>query len=309
MTILLWIVAAAIVIPALLFAVLAFLRYRRKPKFRRGPLEPLERRLLAELTERSDPALAQRLRRQVELLTVHCRLHFDKSLSLDLYPGEQRTQIEHDDVRFPNRSDFRLATISFTVGGQKFKAQFGATGGHLFEVIIRPNPRRHLHASDIEITRYERVGEAMQATNELPHQRYDIVLALTGLLGEWSARFGLEDVYRPLDKSARSRALSRINATLPADYLEMMRQTDGFTVGSWHVLGLAEVRAVALGAHNYFILADEADVVACVREGAETSTVFVCAIADQSPTEEGASLRNVIEEALNGESDEAAPGA
>jgi hypothetical protein len=299
-----WIIASALLTPVLIFAVLAYLRYQRKPKFRRGRLEPLEQRLLAELTERSDPALAERLRRQLALLPVHCRLHFDKSLSLSLYPGEDSTQVESDDIRFPNRSDFRLATISFTAGEQKFKAQVGATGGRLFEMIIRPNPRRFLRSSVIEVTGYERAGDAMQPTAEIPRQRYDTVPAFTGILGEWSARFGLDDVCRPLEKSARSRALSRINATLPADYLELMRHTDGFIVGSWHVRGLADVRSVSLGAHEYFVLADEADFVACVREGSETGTVCLCAITGDSPIPEGASLTKVIDDALKADSDD-----
>ena len=298
MTILLWIIAAAILTPTLLFALLAFLRYRRKPKFRRGPLEPVERRLLDALVERSDPPLADRLRRQIELLPLHCRLHFDKSLSLELYPGDQRAAIEADSVRFPNQSDFRLATISFTLGGRKFKAQFEATGGRVFGMIIRPNPRRLLRAREIDVTRYERVGDAMEVSGEIPHRRFEPVPAFTGLLGEWSARFGLEEVYRPLDKATTSRALAGIDAALPADYLEMMRQADGFAVGSWQVLGLAEVRSVALGADDYYLLANEGDTVACVRKGSKSATVYTCLIEDESPTEEGTSLRKVIEAAM-----------
>ena len=133
----------------------------------------------------------------------------------------------------------------------------------------------------------------------MQHHRYEKLPEFTDFLGEWSKRFGLDDVYRPLDPGSAERALAQINARLPTDYLEMMRQTDGFTVGPWHVLGLAEVHAVALGAHTYYHLADDGAFAACVREGSRTGTVYVCPIEDDAPSAEGESLRKLIEESFD----------
>lgn len=304
MTILWWIgaVGAALAIAlAAGFGLLVFLRYRRRPRFTRGALKPLEQRLLAALVEHSEAPLADRLRRQIELMPVHCRLHFEKMLSLELYPEpSDRPALDSADVLFPNRSDFRVATLSFRLRGQKFKAQFGATGGRLFDMIVRPNPGRLLHASDIEVTRYQLGENAFEVAARIPHDRHETPPQLTGLLADWSKRYGLGDVYRPLDARTTKRALAPIDAMLPADYIEMMRQTDGFTVGTWRVLGLAEIYRVALGDHNYYYLADDGAVVACVREGSKTGTICTCAIDDvDAPIEEGTSLAKVIDKSLS----------
>lgn len=299
MTILLTILAIIVLVPASVFGLLAFLRYRRMPKVRRGPLKPLERRLLAALVEHSEPGLAERLSRQIPLFTRYCRLHFDKSMSVDLHADEAGyARLEGSDVAFPNRTDFRLATLSFTLRGETFKAQFGATGGRVFDIVVRPNPRRLLSATDIEVTRYQRGDDAFEAKYRIPQEPYEAVPAFSGFLGEWAQRFGLHDVNRPLEGEVAQRALAQIDATLPPDYLEILRQADGFTVGSWRVLGLAEVHSVPLGAHNYYHIAHDGAFAAYVREGSQDGLVYVCAIEDDMPLAEGTSLRELIEKDL-----------
>ena len=250
---------------ALLLAGLAGLRlarYRRRPKFRRGLLRPLERTLLEALKERCDPAVQERLAKQTPLLRTHCRLHFEKLMSLELYPDRKDYPLfDADDMLFPRRDEFRLGSMSFVVHDAKFTAQFGAVNGRLFDVVIRPNPRRVLAAAKIDVTRFQ------QTTNPFE----------TPLLATFDHR------------------LAAIAAALPEDYVAWLRQADGFERGGWRVFPIAEVRSVPLGEHNYYCLASDGVIMLCVREGARSAQLYTCAIADDAVLPTDASFRAIIE--------------
>ncbi len=250
---------------ALLLAGLAALwlaRYRRRPKFRRGPLRPLESTVLAALLERSAPPVRERLAKQIALLRVHCRLHFEKLMTLSLYPErEDYPLLDAPDVCFPNRNEFPLATMSFVIRDAKFSAQFSAVNGRLFDVGIRPNPRHVLATSEINVTRFQ------QKTDPF----------VTAAIGTFDER------------------LATIDAALPEDYVAWLRQTDGFEHGEWRVYPLAEVRSVPLGDHNYYCLADDGAIVLYVREGSRGGRLYTCAIADDDVMPTDASFRAIIE--------------
>lgn len=115
---------------------------------------------------------------------------------------------------------------------------------------------------------------------------------------EWSKRFGIVDAHSPLAAAAADRLLSRIDASLPADYLELTRQANGLSVGNWEILGLSKVHSVALGERDYYILASNGDSYLAVRRGARDGLLYGCSTASEEPLAEGASFRDAIERDL-----------
>lgn len=154
-------------------------------------------------------------------------------------------------VVFPERKliedvvEIVLATVSLRREGTKGRiaAKVWVVNGDLFEIIFNARMARVKEVASIEGVK---LNEKFFAKREETSWQVPDRLA---------ARWKVRDANPPLDKEARTEALSNFEVGLPDDYVQLMAEADGFRVDDWLVLGLEDVYETP-GAPGTYVLAE-----------------------------------------------------
>jgi len=118
---------------------------------------------------------------------------------------------------------------------------------------------------------FRRLDAGTQAQTERPETER----RFSGWLQQWAVRNGAQRARVPLDSKERSIRLSRVDAELPQDYLEITEQTEGLEFKDCAVFGLSDVREFAGDDGNYYLLAElNGRGVLGVRAGSQDRRVF-----------------------------------
>lgn len=261
---------------------------------RRDPFTPLERALLDALAERLQPEARQLLGSQIAQVNRVNRLTAGKEVNV--YRLRHGKPTFDQAVAFPNQvEEAKLAVITFRAAGRPkaIRVDFWLVKGLLFEVQFDQSPKG-IRPDEIEVKEVKvRLDPMVSAP--VPARALDPA-ALTDWLGAWHSRYGLADVKEPLPLAERARLLSEIDATLPADYLEMIAQTEGFMVNRCRVHGLSETRSVALPDASVLILAEaEGQGALFVKEAQPEVQTYFFGYNEGDSAEMGASFRVAVE--------------
>lgn len=271
---------------------MGFLRRRRGP-----PLKPLEKKLLdvlvAHLSSEAQAVLATQIG-QVNLVQRHAG---DKEVNL--YHME-RGKPAWDNVRlFPNAStETKLARISFAAADKSkpLRVEFWLVHGTLFSLQFTQSPRG-IDPERIEIKDVKVLADPMVPVVAEPRGLIEPD-TLRDWPGEWATKWQLTDLREPLSEPQRRQVLEQLDAKLPADYLELVTQTEGLAFDECVVYGLSEVRSVVLPAQNYYILAELADRgTLAVKEGQSDGKIYFVDYEGQEE-EMGTSFRAAVERLL-----------
>ncbi len=262
---------------------------------------PLERVLIQALIEALPADASQLLRAQVaqvkkvERLGNWCEVWC-------IYRRRLSARGIDDPDEFPVKRELELARIHFRVAGHEgqWEARFFAVGGRFRTLLIRPSPRPVSECAEIEIVNVELRGDPMDVIAVT--RKDDEVVKLTGWVREWFERYDGSDVAPPLDEKAVCNAVAAIEASLPMEYWELQKQTDGMTLyGNSHVVifGFLGIDEIHLEADDFYRLAEIIDDGGlAVRRRDYTGTVYFLSYSGADPEPVSRSFRRAVEKWL-----------
>jgi len=250
----------------------------RRPKFFKGRLKNLESLLFRELADRLPADAGALVRKQAAQVKGGTRLYFPKSYCLETYGSPT------EDSLFPRTDSFKLATLSFTHGVTNYKVEFKTYNGHVVETVIRPSCKPILGVIRVEVTRFKLNNDPMEKLDlTIVREFYEPGESFTGMLGKWQAKYSIKEVLKPLPGRQRELFVKLAEAKFPADYLELMTQTNGFEVGETVVHGLgAALESVSLEDDNYLTLAENGAGVLSLRQSRRSTELRFHSLEDES---------------------------
>jgi hypothetical protein len=264
---------------------------------RRPLLSPLEKRLVDALADHLTAEARLLLSKQIEYFNFVRRDSDDKEVNFNHI--ERRKSVFDPTLLFPVAAEeVRLGRISFVTPDKPkpFRVDFWIVHGHLFSLEFNESPRG-INADNIEIRDVRILADPMTPQAAEPRRSKEPE-ALTAWPGEWSRKWRLANLSEPLPEPQRCRILDQLDSTLPADYLELVGQTEGLEVQGSVVYGLSGVRSVVLPAANYYVLAEFADRgVLAVKQGQSDGRVYFVDYEGQEE-EMGSSFHMAVERLL-----------
>lgn len=227
----------------------------RRPKFFTGDLKPLEKTLFAELKKNLDNSTSTLITNQLLKLKRGVRLYFEKSYNLELY-DDKKFQIENENL-FNRKDEFKLATLTFTHNSTKYTAEFNTYSGRVWGITVRPNPKSILSSKNIMVDKFKLNNDPTEKLDlEVKTEYYNPNDVFNGVLHELQTKHSLTKVSKPLPDKQKLLFIKLTEAKLPADYLKLMEETNGFSINDTFIHGLSDLQNVTLDDNNYLILAD-----------------------------------------------------
>jgi len=209
------------------------------------------------------------------------------------------------DALFPLRSDGTLVAqmlLTRTASTQQdsLRADLFVVDGRLQNFIFSKRPQivfpRETRREEIQVTHVtvlvDPVKPDLYATSPLADSD-----GFTGWLRDWAKQWELRDLRKPLPPNARRRILDSLDSMLPADYLEMVAQTEGAQLRHCRINGLSEVWTFVWPQESFYVLSDiEGRGAVGVRQGDRDGLLYYLDNeADGQSEVVGPSLRAMIE--------------
>jgi hypothetical protein len=270
-------------------------------------LYPFEAAAVEQVIARLSEESGTRLRKQVQSINKIQRLSAGKEVNL--------YKIRHGKPAFDNALRFTsteeeslLATVNLVdPGGGKarLKVELWMVGGWLFSLLFNKPPKEffvgsHIHTVQPTIADVKIWFDPMLLDNVV---QQETSTSLRGWLAAWEKDGKVSELQVPLIADKRKAVLERIDAALPADYLELLSQTDGLTVGAYVIHGAGKVRKIVTEGFNYYVLAETSYCGLVVQEGSADGEVGLLNYEDDSlrpiARPMGKSLKDAIEIVLN----------
>jgi hypothetical protein len=248
-----------IILSAIILALIAlawYSSYKRRPKFFKGGLKPLEKALYTELQNHLPVTITPLIPSQLSHLKRGVRLYFPGSYTLELYENKDNPIDENS--LFERKDNFKLATISFTSGTTKYKAEFQTYSGRIWGLIVRPNPKNILGINKIHVEKFKLNNDPSEKLNlEIIPEFYDPTDIFEGIVAVLKSKYNLKDIQKPLPENQQHLFIRLSETKFPPGYLELIKQTNGFTVDDAKVYGLGPFEPVPLDDGNYLTIAEK----------------------------------------------------
>ncbi|MBF0526405.1 MAG: hypothetical protein HQK56_15075 [Deltaproteobacteria bacterium] len=167
-----------------------------------------------------------------------------------------------ESLRFPDKKgELLLASAKLVHPGKrsKLKAEVWVANGRIFSIVFDKVPQKFFAGLNLDTLNVEIVDVQVWFNPMQPRhtsEPLEDTQNLSGWLSVLRQYKQLEDTRKPLSEEERNVLLTAIDAQLPTDYLDAIKQTEGFTVDNCKVLGLSEIRKVTLPEQNYYIIAE-----------------------------------------------------
>lgn len=261
----------------MIFLALVIASYRRRPKFNNKVFTPLEKKLLAELYKLFDSGVQAKLKAQIEYFEPKRkrRQYWKKSMSMELYGNNENPLSDH--LRYKRKDESKLATIRFKANTDKYHIEFNNYDGRIWGWKIRPNPKNIMNLTSINITS-KKINNAPNSFTQSPFQKEKLksIPKFNGLLGELHTIESINQVFKPIGTKHLENYINRIDSKLPAEYLDIVRQSEGVDFAAFSILGLSEIRTTGLDDGNYYHLAEFDDGILAVKEEEKNGNVYYC---------------------------------
>lgn len=262
---------------------------------------PLENRLLLELQQNLRPAARELLSRQIEGVNLVQR--HTNSCEVNCYSMRSGKPYHNPGYQFPNKGlDVKFATIQFSIPGsdKDWVVNFHSVDGYLFSIIFTPSPESIQKHEDVQIRDVKILHDMMSANNSSRPLTKRNKAQFTGWLGTWSQKHQLRDVYQPLQESDRHGLLQDYEVSFPQDYLELIRQCEGFLVNNVSILGLSQLYEIVLPDWRYLVLAEIAgEGTLGIREQSNPGYIYFLDYEASNAVEVSKSFREAVEKMLN----------
>jgi len=283
----------------LIFLALLIASYRRRPKFNNKGFTDLEKNLLSELYELFDSEIQTKLKAQIEYFEPKrkWRQYWEKSMSIELY-GDNENPLS-DNLRYKRKDESKLATIRFQTNNEKYYIEFDNYDGRIWGWKIRPNPKSILKATSINVTSKKITNDPNSfAQSTFKKEKLKLIPKFDGLLGELNNIKSINQAFKPIGSEFLRNYIKRIESNLPAEYLDIIKQSEGVEFEDCYLLGISEIRSTGLDDGNYFHLAEFDDGIIAVKEEDKSGTIYYChhsGLLDSL----GTSFRKVITERMS----------
>lgn len=268
--------------------------------FRRpGPLYPLELDIINAVKARLTTDAAARLQQQVNAINKVQRLA--KGKEVNLYSMRRGRAVFDDALRFPADADEALlATVSLRHPEREavLKSELWLAKGRLFSLLFSRPPGEffgHFDARAIRPTVADVSVHLDPLKPPLPTQPVD-PSTLRGWVKAWFESGLIGNLSVPLPEEQRTEKLASLDTVLPVDYIELVSQTEGATVGSSIVVhGLTSIRKVVSSEDNDYVLAEDnaSSTLLTVREG-NNDTELSFLHPDHPPLKAGNSFAKAV---------------
>lgn len=228
----------------------------RRPKFFRGDLKEFEKSLFTELQNKLPQEVGQLIPKQLGFLKRGVRLYFPKSYTLELY--DDKTSPLPNELLFNRKDEFKLATISFTHSDTKYKADFQTYSGRVWGMTVRPSPKKILGTKIITFDKFKLNNDPTEKLDfEIVTEYFADNEIFNGILQDLKQKYGLTQIKKPLPSKQRELFIKQSETKLPADYISLCEQTNGFSINESTVGGLGSWQSVPLDDDNYLMLAEK----------------------------------------------------
>ena len=219
-------------------------------------LKPLEKRLFEQLARQLPKPVGEIVSKQMTVLQRGERLRFPKSYLLHIVAEKENAL--PDDLLFARHDEFKLATLWFTVSEMKFKAEFTAYSGRIWELRIWPKPSGVLRKSITSIDKFNLNNDPMEKLDlEVKVEYYQKEATFSGLLGNLGKQYTLSEVQKALPDQQRKLFVKLSETKFPADFLELYEQTNGYVIDGIRVHGFGSMWTVDLEDGSYWVIAEK----------------------------------------------------
>jgi hypothetical protein len=228
----------------------------RRPKFFRGDLKAFEKSLFIELEKKLPQDVGLLIPKQLSFLKRGVRLYFPKSYTLELYDDKTNPSLSED--LFNRKDEFKLATISFTHNGIKYKADFQTYSGRIWGMTVRPSPRKILGTKIKTFDKFKLNNDPTENLNfEIVTEYYADNEVFNGKLQDLKQKYGLTQIKKPLPDKQRELFIKQSETKLPTDFISLCEHTNGFTINDAIVGGLGSWQSIPFDDDNYLMLAEK----------------------------------------------------
>lgn len=277
MKIILIILAVIVGIAGMIFPGLVIAANKRRPKFNKKDFTPLEKRLLSELVTLFDTEISTKLRAQIDYLRPErkWRQYWEKSMSMELY-GDNDNPLSYE-FRYNRKDESKLATIRFKVNKEKYSIEFDNYDGRLWGWKIRPNPKSIMKAESIEVTGKKVNNDPNSfAQPSFKKEKFKPAPGFNGWLNKIIEIDKIKDSFHPIGNEYLGNYINQIDARLPDEYLELIKQTEGIDGEQYRIPGVSEIYTTGLDDGNYYHLAEFDDGIIAVKEGEKNGKIYYC---------------------------------
>ncbi len=188
---------------------------------------------------------------------------------------------------FPQHGEeVRVARIKLSVfsGGKKrnLKVEIVFHRGRLSSLEFNAPPK--IGKGKFEVIGLDKLADPLAVEVSSGHT-LETPVKLTGWLGEL-VKIEVLNIKSPLLSAEQEMLLKQIDATLPVDYIEMLKQVDGFECVPCTVFGLSAIRKVVRPDGNYYILAEIAEKgdIAVLQESKTAMLFYLAYESDEAET-------------------------
>lgn len=259
---------------------------------------PLERRLLSEVESSLETRAKILFARQIKSINLVQR--HGGSREICCYRMKWGQPYRDAELQFPNASpELKFARVKFDVlefPGKTWTAEFTLVKGYFFSIDFDPAAEPIQRKDDVRTIDIKHLADPLKETAGVtPTPRMGAPI-FSGWLEGWLTKYHIQNVDEPLERKDRDLLIDAIPATLPADYLDLTRQADGFLVESCSILGLAEVHEIHLEEASYYVLAAlNGNGVLAVKAGSKDGTVYYLDYDERNVCTKVKGLREAVE--------------
>ncbi|GEM_PF-3595884 len=123
----------------------------REPKL--DDLSILENNIIDCLIANLPDVKAWKIKQQLSYLKLIKRIEYKNTKATELYPRKFGTIPE--EVLFQRKDEVKLARISFSIGSEKYISEIHMVLGQLFDLTIKPLPRKNISIKEAKFVKTE----------------------------------------------------------------------------------------------------------------------------------------------------------
>ncbi len=210
------------------------------------PLRPTERKILAAVEAKLDPARAQLFGAQArEINYVQRGL---EGREVWLYVIHWSRGRRDPSLRLPMEGrEWRLARIRLRSNETKWTATVHLADGHLASIEYDGQvPPTEVEDVTIDVEIFEPPSRPPRSSGTTP--------VLPAWLQSYATRFGITNIDPPLAAEDRDLIVARLDAQLPEDYLDFIVRCDGVQIGPLSIVGARELYETRTEDGQYIVI-------------------------------------------------------
>lgn len=247
------------------------------------------------------------LNKQLGLFDLVQRLSDDKLVTFH-YLKDSSYKSWSDENFFPLKTEeICVASISLRslLSSQKslIKTKIILHKGRLSSFEFNRAPKtvfdRNIQSNNIEVATIEVFADPMLA-EDFTHHAPAVKVNLKGWVQELAKKGEIKFLKNPLTKDEQKKFYLQLSTKLPAEYCELISQTEGLRINNCTIYGISEIRTLVWPEANFYILAEIDDVgTIAVKQEDKQGTIYFIHHEDQIVKDAGSSFRLAVQKALD----------